>query len=91
MNAPSMPEVRLVYIWIIAATYLFAFVAGLSVVAWKVREAGAAMKSSGVEQQQVHAYYRSMVLPTLWTVFRAALIAGTVLSPLSVLVLASKF
>jgi hypothetical protein len=80
----------MVCISIVLSCYVFAFVAGLAVVTIKLRQAGAGMRAGSAQEQLIRDYYRSAWRPILWTVFKAALIAGTVLSPLAVLLFGSR-
>ena len=77
--------------FIAVATYIAAFTTALAVIAIKAREGGAQLYRAGAESKDVRAYYRSILLPTVWMVFLAALIAGTILSPLAILVFGPSF
>jgi len=81
----------MVYIATILSCYGFALVAGLAVMTVKLRETGVKMRAGGAEEQQVREFYRSAWRKILWTVSKAALIAGTVISPLAVLLFGSRF
>ena len=76
---------------IVAGCILAAFVTGLILMAIKLREGGAAMGEAGAQPQEIRAYYRSALGPIVWMVFKAALIAGPLLSLLAMQVFALKF
>lgn len=76
---------------IVAGCILAAFVTGLILMAIKLREGGAAMGEAGAQPQEIRAYYRSALGPTVWMIFKAALIGGPLISLLAMQVFALKF